>query len=260
VVDACVAQGRSFFIVALEGHADKELVAGCPHDWVRLGGAAKLADILNREKFQELVMIGSVHKPSFAALKPDWATVKYLARIGKAWTGEDSLLRAIASIIEEDFKIKVIGVQDILGGLVLKKGCITKQSPDEASVKDIDLGIAVAKNIGRADIGQSVVIQDGIVLCVEAFEGTDEVIRRAGELKQKRNLDPDNKPRGVLVKTAKPQQDSRLDLPTIGINTVNNVIEAGLSGIAIQAGKSLIIDIDSVRKLADEAGIFIVGV
>jgi hypothetical protein len=127
-----------------------------------------------------------------------------------------------------------------------------KVTPDDQAQQDIARGLSVVKALGEADVGQAVIVQQGIVLGVEASEGTDALIARCAALKREG-------PGGVLVKLAKPQQDDRFDLPTIGPETIAAAAKTGLSGIAIEAGRSLVIDRDKVRQLADEAGIFVVG-
>jgi DUF1009 family protein len=253
VIDACRAQGRDFFVLCLEGQADADTASDAPHAWLPLGAFGKLRDLVASEKIAEVVMIGRVRRPSLGELKPDWLAIKGLAKIGFHLPGDDALLRAIGRIIEQECGVRVIGVQDILGGVLLLEGRLGNHAPDAEAKQDIARGAEVARALGRADVGQSVVVQQGLVLGVEAIEGTDALIARCKDLKREGRG-------GVLVKLAKSQQDDRFDLPTIGPDTVLAAAQAGLIGIAAEADRSLVIDRDSVKQLADEKGLFVVGI
>ena len=253
VIDACIAQGRSYFVICLDGQTDKDMVQDAPHVWLPLGAFGKLRDLVTAENIGEMVMIGRVRRPSWSELKPDWLAVKVLTKIGFGMLGDDALLRSIGQAMESELHIRMIGVQDILGGALMREGILGTVKVDEDAGHDIAKGIEVVRALGQADIGQAVVIQQGMVLGVEAIEGTDALIARC------KNLQREGKG-GVLVKLAKPQQDNRFDLPTIGTDTVLAVATAGLRGIAVEAERSLIIDRDKVREIADEKGIFVVGI
>jgi DUF1009 family protein len=253
VIEACRAQKRDYFVVCLEGQAAPDLAHDAPHVWLSLGEASKLRDLSTTEKITEIVMIGHVRRPSLLELKPDWLSVKVLAKIGFNLLGDDALLRAIGQAIEQECGVRLIGVQDVLGGALMREGALGSVAPDDQAKKDIARGVEVARALGQADVGQSVIVQQGLVLGVEAIEGTDALIARCKDLKREGVG-------GVLVKLAKPQQDDRFDLPTIGPDTIEAAAKAGLRGIAVEAGRSLLIDRDRVRQLADEAGIFVVGI
>ncbi|MDR3450941.1 MAG: UDP-2,3-diacylglucosamine diphosphatase LpxI [Alphaproteobacteria bacterium] len=253
VIEACRAQGRPFFVICLEGQADKDVAGDAPHAWLPLGAGSRLREISKAEKLEEIVMIGAVRRPSLLELKPDWLSVKIAAKIGLNSMGDDGLLRAVGKAVEEECGVRVIAAHEILGGILLKAGPLGKIAPDAQAQVDIERGITVARKLGEADVGQSVIVQQGIVLGVEAIEGTDALIARCAGYRREG-------PGGVLVKLAKPQQDERFDLPTIGPDTVTAAARAGLIGIAAQAGRSLLIDRDDVRKLADSAGLFVMGI
>jgi DUF1009 family protein len=253
VIEACRSQGRAFYVVCLEGQADKDVAWDVPHVWLSLGAFGKLRDLVAAEQIGEVVMIGRVRRPSLGELKPDWLAVKALAKIGFNMMGDDALLRAIGKAIEQECRVHVIGVQDVLGGILLRKGPLGTIKPDDTARQDIERGFAVAKALGQVDVGQSVVVQEGIVLGVEAIEGTDSLISRCASLKREG-------PGGVLVKVAKPQQDERYDLPTLGPDTVEIAAKAGLRGIAAEAEHCLLIDRERVKQLADEKGLFVIGV
>ncbi|MDH3919627.1 MAG: UDP-2,3-diacylglucosamine diphosphatase LpxI, partial [Rhodospirillales bacterium] len=185
-------------------------------------------------------------------LKPDLRTARWLAKVGMSSLGDDGLLSAVVRSLEEE-GFGVIGVDEILKHLLAETKVYGRLEPDAEAVADIERGIAVAKVLGAADVGQGVVVQQGIVLAVEAAEGTDALLRRAGELRRAG-------PGGVLVKIKKPGQEHRADLPTIGQRTVEVAAAAGLRGIAVEAGGALVIGGDALGPVADSAGLFVVGI
>jgi DUF1009 family protein len=253
VIEACRVQKREHFVICLEGQADSGVAHDAPHVWLSLGSFGKLRDLAAAEQIAEIVMIGHVRRPSLRELKPDWLAMKALAKIGFSLLGDDALLRAIGQVIEQECGVRLIGAQDILGGALMHPGALGAVIPDAEAEQDIARGIEVARALGQVDVGQSVIVQQGLILGVEAIEGTDALIARCKDLKREGAG-------GILVKVAKPQQDDRYDLPTIGPDTIEAVLKAGLRGIAAEAERSLIIDRDLTRQLADKAGIFVVGI
>ena len=252
VIEACRAQKRDFFVICLEGQAEKNVAHDAPHIWLPLGAGSKLRELVIAEKISEIVMIGGVRRPSLWELKPDFLSLKIVTKIGMNMLGDDGLLRAVGSAIEQECGVRLIGVQDILGGALMREGVLGSVAPDAEAQQDIVRGMIVARALGQVDVGQSVIVQQGLILGVEAIEGTDALIARCKNLRREGVG-------GVLIKLAKPQQDNRFDLPTIGCTTIKNAAEAGLRGIALEAGRSLVVDRDQVRQLADELGIFVVG-
>ncbi|MBO7483721.1 MAG: UDP-2,3-diacylglucosamine diphosphatase LpxI [Alphaproteobacteria bacterium] len=252
LIEACERMHRPFFVLGLKGHANpKEFDKALPMAWVRLGAVGKAFRLMKKEKVEEIVMIGAVKRPSFVGLFPDFRGMKAIAHLKKK-SGDDSLLRGIAKEIESE-GFKVVGIDEILPHLLAKEGVYTYEVPRPQDQADIKRGVEVAKLLGKADVGQSVIVQQGLVLAVEGIEGTDALVRRSADLKRKGAG-------GVLVKMTKPQQDRRMDLPTIGPQTVQAVKNAGFVGIAIQAGGVLISQSEQTVKLANQLGIFIVGV
>jgi UDP-2,3-diacylglucosamine hydrolase len=252
VIDICRQQGSDYFLVCLEGQADADTAEASPHVWLPLGAGAKLKALVEERQIKELLMIGRVRRPSLFELKPDWLALKTVTRIGMNLLGDDALLRGIGKAMEEEIGVRVIGAQDIFAGLLTEEGQLGRVAVDADAESDIARGLAIANALGKIDVGQSVVVQQGIVLGVEAIEGTDALIARAGSLRREGSG-------GVLVKIAKPQQDNRYDLPTIGPDTVAAAAKAGLRGIAIEAGRSFLVEREKSIALADEAGIFILG-
>ena len=252
LIEACERMHRPFFVLGLKGHANpKEFDKALPMAWVRLGAVGKAFRLMKKEGVEEIVMIGAVKRPSFVGLFPDLRGMKAIAHLKKK-SGDDSLLRGIAKEIESE-GFTVTGIDSILPHLLATEGVYTREVPLPRDQNDIKRGVEVAKLLGKADVGQSVIVQQGLVLAVEGIEGTDALIRRSADLKRKG-------PGGVLVKIAKPQQDRRMDLPTIGPATVQAVKNSGFVGIAVQAGGVLISQSEQTVKLANQLGIFIVGV
>ena len=197
-------------------------------------------------------MIGTIRRPGFFDLMPDLRTTAFFAKIGMKSLGDDGILRALVKEIESE-GMAVKGVHEVLPEILVKKGILGKYKPDKQAEADIRRGIEVALELGKLDVGQAVVVQQGLVLGVEGIEGTDELIRRCGDYRRKGEG-------GVLVKLRKPQQDMRIDLPTIGPRSVTRAKESGLRGIALHAGNGLIVDEDEVIRQADKEGLFVIGV
>ncbi len=248
LIEACKRDARDYFVLGFKGQTDEALQ---PHFWTKLGATNAAIDALKAANVDTLVMAGHIRRPSLSEMRPDWRTVQVFARLGAKAFGDDALLRAVAQELEKD-GFRVIGAHEIDPGLVTPSGVIGKINPLPDHMADIDKGIMAARELGRLDIGQSVVVQQGIVLGVEAVEGTDALIDRCRVIRRKGRG-------GVLVKACKPQQDRRLDLPAIGLRTVRKCFEAGIEGIAVQAGASLILDREEVVAAADKLGIFVKG-
>jgi len=252
LVEACRAVERPVFVLAFEGAADPAVTAGVPHAWVRLGAAGDGIRILRENRIEELVLAGGVNRPSLLSLKPDWRTAKFFARIGYRALGDDSLLRAIMRELEEE-GFRVLGAESILGAALAPEGPLGRCLPDAEAQADIALGFKIVRVLGALDIGQAAVVQQGLVLGVEAIEGTDALISRAAGLRREG-------PGGVLVKGLKPGQDRRADLPTIGPDTVKAAVAAGLRGVAVEAGATFLLDRPQLVVEADRAAIFVIGV
>lgn len=252
LIDSCRAKGREVFVLALEGAAEAATVAGVSHAWCRPGAAAKALSLLRDNDVTELVLAGAVRRPSLMALRPDWRAAKLLARIGYRALGDDGLLSAVVRELEHE-GFRVIGADRLLDGGLAPEGPLGLVRPDPTALADIERGGEVARALGALDIGQAVVVQQGMVLGVEAVEGTDELVRRCAGLHR-------DGPGGVLVKLEKPGQEPRADRPTIGPRTVALAAEAGLRGIAVEAGATIVIDRDEVVAAADRAGLFVVGI
>jgi len=252
LIQAARSQGRDCFVLAIKNSADPESLVGVDHTWLRLGQAGKAFELLHEKNVGEVVMAGPVRRPTLSEMRPDWRTARFFARIGMKALGDDGLLSAVIGEFESE-GFKVLGAHEVLGDLLAPLGVWGAVKPDAQAESDIARGIAVAQGLGALDVGQSVVVQQGIVLGVEAVEGTDALLERASGLRRAG-------PGGVLVKLCKPGQDKRVDLPTIGPDTVRKAHAAGLRGVAVEAGAAIVVDLDRLVQEADRAGLFVTGI
>ena len=252
VIETCRMTGRLLFVLALQGHADPALVREVPHAWVRLGAAMYGLELLRRAGVHEVVLTGAIRRPSLWELQPDKYTMAFLANAGIKNLGDGGALKAVIQALEAE-GFRIIGVEDIVEDLVAPLGLYGKCTPDAQAWADIRHGVEIARGIGALDIGQGAVVQRGRVLAVEAAEGTDTMLARCRTLAHQ-------EPGGVLVKVCKPGQERRADLPTIGTITLDNAAAAGLRGIALEAGNTLIIQKRAVIEKANRLGLFIVGI
>lgn len=251
LIEACQKLGRAFHVFCLENFADTDLAVGLPHSWIPLGGALKLKALAAENHVTEVVMIGHVRRPSLLELKPDWLALKVVTKIGLNSLGDDGLLRAIAKAFEEE-GLHVVGAHEVFTDLLMPAGVLTSIQPDAVALGDIQRATAIVRQLGLLDVGQAAVVQQGIVLGVEAIEGTAALLERVGGLRRAGVG-------GVLVKLAKPQQDNRFDLPTVGPITITQAAEAGLRGVVLESGRGLLVERDKVLALAEKASIFVMG-
>lgn len=252
LAQSCKAKGITPFIVAFEGQTSVDTVKDNEHIWTSLGSAGKIMKALKAHDVSDLVLIGSIRRPSLSELRPDIKGAEILARIGLRSLGDNDLLELLKDELHKE-GFTVHAVQGFVSDLLTPKGILGKIKPSSRYDDTIKRGLSISKEIGRLDVGQAVVVQQDLIIGVEGIEGTDELVRRCrGYLR--------NGEGGILVKTAKPQQDKSLDLPTIGPDTVINAAENGIVGIVVEAGNSLLIDADLVVEIADQNKIFVIGV
>jgi DUF1009 family protein len=252
VIAACQAINKPFVIIAFTGQTDPELVVGHPHYWTHLGAVGDIVGQLHGHGVKEIVMVGHIRRPAFSEIRLDGLGVRWLGRMGWQAFGDDGVLSSITRLLEEE-GFSVIGATSLIDGLLCPPGVLGNHHPCERDYQDIARGIEVIKALGTVDVGQAAVIQQGLVLGVEAIEGTAKLLERCGSLRR-------TGPGGVLVKIAKPGQSHRVDLPTIGTETINQTHQANLVGIAVQTGATQILDRENVIKEANRHGLFIVGV
>ena len=252
VAAAARAAGRPVFAVALDGYAELGLLAAYPHASARLGAAGRVLGLLRANACRDVVLIGPVRRPNVLHLRPDAEGARLLARIGRAaFAGDDGFLAAIVRVLGEE-GFRVVGAHEVLTEAVGPRGLLSAAAPDADARADIARAVAVARALGTVDVGQGCVVQGGVVLAVEAIEGTDAMLARAAGLRR-------DGPGGVLVKLVKPGQDRRADLPTIGPRTVDAAAAAGLRGVAFEAGGTLFTDRASCVARADATGLFLLG-
>ena len=253
LIEHCQQNKRDFFVLAVENNADKAIFTpDIPHKWIRIGQAGTGFKLMHEQNVQEIVMIGTIRRPTLSDLVPDLRTAAFFAKIGLKSVGDDGILRALIKEIESE-NMRVVGIHEVMPDLLVKSGNLTKHKPDKQALADISRGVEVARELGKLDVGQAVIVQQGLVLGVEGIEGTDKLIERCGTY-QRKGVG------GVLVKLRKPQQDMRIDLPTIGTKTIENLHSAGMRGIAIHAGNALIVNEAEVITLADKYSMFICGI
>ncbi len=253
LIEQCQKQQMDFIVLAIEGNADSNLFKNATFNYklIRLGQAGTGFKFFVEQGVKDVVMIGTIRRPSFFDLVPDLRTTAFFAKVGAKALGDDGLLRAVVSEIEKD-GMKVKGIHEVMPDILVKEGVLTKRKPSKQDIIDIKRGVEAAFELGRLDIGQAVVVQQGLVLAVEGIEGTDELLRRCKDYRRKGGG-------GVLVKLRKPQQDMRIDLPTIGPRSVERAHESGLEGIVVHAGNGLIVDEKETIALADKYKMFIIG-
>lgn len=253
VASAAQAAGRPVFVIALEGYAEMPNFARFSHEVVRLGAVGTAIAALRAAGCRDIVLAGPVRRPSLLDLRPDAAGARLLARVGRAaFAGDDGFLAAIVRVLGEE-GFRVLGAHEVMAEVLAPAGLLTQVGPDAAALGDVARGVAVLQALGVADVGQACVVQQGIVLAVEAVEGTDAMLARCGGLARPG-------PGGVLVKLVKPGQDRRADLPALGPRTVAAACEAGLRGVAFEASGAILIERAAMIAAADAAGIFLLGI
>jgi UDP-2,3-diacylglucosamine hydrolase len=252
IIQQCQIAQRNLVVVAFHGQTDPELVQNIDHFWTNLGAVGHTLSELKKRNVQEIVIAGGIKRPSWSELNLDWAGTKFLMRAGVKSLGDDGLLSAVITLLEEH-GFHLITPDQFIQNLMARPGVISEITPEEEDIQDIRYGIQILKALGPLDVGQAVVIQRNIVLGIEAIEGTAQLLERCKYLKR-------TGPGGVLVKIAKPNQSLKVDLPTIGPETINQAFEAGLKGIAIEADKTQVLNLEQTIHLVNELCLFLIGV
>ena len=259
IARAAQAVGEDPFIISLIGEAE-EIPPEFERESIRLADGKRLVALIRDRGVNRLILSGGINRrPEFGELRLPWRLLLATAKLGRALVGagDDKLLRVVISLIESS-GCRVIGAQEVVPDLLAAFGPLTSAGPDAAARKDIAIACAGANALGELDVGQGAVAVGGRVVALEGPEGTDAMLDRVARLKQAGRVS--GKRKGVLVKLCKPQQDRRADLPSIGPDTVKNAHRAGLAGIALDAGRSFVLDRDAVVREAERAGLFVVGI
>ena len=264
LLDAARARGIQVVVAAIKEETDPEIDARAVADagitvhWLSLGELSKLIETFKAAGVTRAVMAGQVnHKQIFSSIRPDWRLAKLLMNLRTRNT--DMLLGAVAKVLGDE-GIELISSTEYLEPLLAKPGTLTARAPSEEEQKDIDYGRRVALHLASFDIGQTVVIAGQACVAVEAMEGTDAAIERAGRIIHAQDGDSNTLERRLtVVKVAKPRQDMRFDVPVIGIRTIDAMQRAGATCLAIESGRTLVFDAESLRVAADAAGIAIIA-
>jgi DUF1009 family protein len=247
-----------FVIIAAGERASLDELGAYDHTTVALERMADIGPLLRRERITHIVLAGGIgRRPRLTSLRPSWALLKVIGRMLPALGKGDNALLSTAIGLFEERGYKVVGPHQLVPDLVMTEGAITRATPAASDRRDLDVAFAAAKALGALDIGQAAVAIGGRVVAVEDIEGTDGLLARVGSLRTHPRLAA--RRRGVLVKCAKPGQELRADLPSIGPQTVTAAHAAGLAGIGVEAGRSIVLDQGRVCSLADELGLFVVG-
>jgi DUF1009 family protein len=259
VADHVAARGRRVVLFPVRGAAAAADFAERPHHWLYPGQLGRFSRIARSAGCSDVVFIGWLVRPSLWQIRPDLTALMLLPRIAAAFRGgDDHLLTGVARIVE-DRGFRLLGAHEVAPEILVPEGALTRTVAKECDLADIKLGLEYLQATSPFDVGQAVVVADRQVLATEAAEGTDGMLARVAELRKIRRL---HAPvgTGVLVKAPKRGQDRRFDLPSIGPQTVENVVKAGLGGIAVAAGTTIIAEPEPMVKAADAAGVFVLGV
>lgn len=258
VLDAAKSRGYDVVVAAIKEETFPEIErhgAASVH-WLSLGELSKLIELFKAEGVTRATMAGQVkHKQIFSSIKPDWKLAKLLMSL--ATRNTDSLIGAVAKVLEEE-GIHLMKSTELLEPLLARKGVLTKRRPTDQEQTNITYGRAVAHHVARFDIGQTVVIAEAACVAIEAMEGTDQAILRAGEIMKSLHGEASLFSRALtVVKVAKPNQDMRFDVPVVGVHTIETMKAAGASCLALDSERCLVLDGDEVYRMADDAGIAI---
>jgi len=259
VAEAIEKRGRRPVMFGLRGWADPNIIERYPHHWIAIGQLGRFLRLARAEDCREALFIGTLLRPPIAQIRLDWRTLLLMPRIIRSFRGgDDRLLSGVANLFE-DGGVRMIGVKDVAPEIIVPEGVLGRVQPSARDRDDIARGLAVIAALGPFDVGQAAIVSNNHVLAVEAAEGTDNLLARIADLRRHgRVTTPAGT--GVLVKAPKRGQDRRFDLPAVGPQTIENVARAGLAGLAVAAGGTIVAESEQVIAAADRAGVFFVGV
>lgn len=259
VADAVARRGRKPVLFAIEKYADPQRVAGYAHHWVAVGKFGLLRRLLQESGCRDVVLIGQLVRPRLSDFRLDWLTVRTLPRIASALRGGDNHLLSAVGRIFEDHGFRIVAAHEAAPEILMPECVLGRYEPNERDRADIARGLAVLNAIGPFDVGQAAVVADNHVLAIEGVEGTDLLLERVAGLRRLGRIRTPERI-GVIVKAPKRGQDVRFDLPSIGPKMVEGAAAAGLAGIAVVAGASIIAEPERLAELADRAKLFVAGV
>jgi DUF1009 family protein len=259
VADSLVGRGITPVLFAIRGACDAHKVARFRHHWISVGQLGRAARLCRTEGCRDLMFIGSLVRPALSEIRLDWGTLRALPQIWASFRGgDDHLLSGIGRILEGQ-GFRMVGIRDVAPDLLMPEGALAGAMPNKQAEADIAKGRDVLRALGPFDIGQAVVVIDGHVVGIEDIEGTDGLLARIAALRAAGRIRASSG-RGVLVKAPKAGQDLRYDLPAIGPRTVEGAARAGLAGIAVSSGNTVMAEPQAMIAAADQASLFIVGV
>jgi DUF1009 family protein len=258
VADSLIARGVTPVLFALKGACDPVAVERFRHHWISVGQIGRAMKLFRSENCRDLVFIGTLVRPALSEIRLDWGTLRVVGPVLAAFRGgDDHLLSGIGRIFEKD-GFRMVGIRDVAPDVLMPAGCLTRALPDDIAAADIAKGRDVLRALSPFDIGQAAIVIDGHVVAVEDIEGTDGLLARVARLRGEGRIRA-KAPQGVLVKAPKSSQDLRFDLPTVGPRTVEGAVKAGLAGIAIVAGNTIVVEPQAMIEAADAAGLFLSG-
>ena len=258
VADAVGKRGRDFLLFAIRGFADPKIVGRYPHEWIYLGQIGRLERLVRRHGVREVTFVGTVFRPRLRDIRIDWRTLRYLPRYLRMQRGGDNRLLSFIARETEAGGVRVLGAHEVAPEILVPAGVLGRHRPSQANAAETALGRAVIGALGPFDVGQAVVVVNRRVVAIEAAEGTAAMLERVAAIRRSGRLHAEVRA-GVLVKAPKPGQERRLDLPAIGADTVAQAAAAGLTGVAVEAGGSIVADANALVQAADAAGLFVLG-
>lgn len=259
IAAAVERRGRRPVMFGIRGWAEAAVIERYAHHWIAIGQAGRFFRLARAEKCREVLFIGTVLRPAISQLRLDWRTVLLLPRVMAFFRGGDDRLLSGVAAVAESGGLRVVGVKEVAPEIFVPEGVMGSCQPSERDQADIARALTVIAALGPFDVGQAAIVANHNVLAVEAAEGTDQMLARIADLRRLGRVTAAPGV-GVLVKAPKPGQDRRFDLPSIGPRTIENVARAGLAGLAVAAGSTMIAEAEAVIAAADREGIFLIGV
>ena len=258
VAESLKVRGLDPVLFGLKGVCDPAAAERFRHHWITVGQYGRAKKLFRQENCKDFVFIGTLVRPSLSEIRLDWGTLRIMGRVLSAFRGgDDHLLSGVGRIFEQD-GFRLLGLKEVAPDLLMPEGCVTRRMPDQGANSDIARGREVLRALGPFDIGQAAVVIDNHVVGVEGIEGTDALLKRIADLRAGGRIRAASG-RGVLVKAPKSGQDLRFDMPTVGSQTVEGIAAAGLAGLAVIAGNTVVADPQAMIEAADTGGLFIVG-
>ena len=258
VADSVSRRGRQVLLFVLRGAAEGTALERFPHHWVYIGQVGKFMRVARAAGCRDVVFIGSLVRPAIWQIHPDFKALMLLARAAAAYRGGDNHLLSDMGRMLEQHGFRMVGAHEVAPEILVPEGALGRATPSERDRIDMALGFDYLRAAGPFDVGQAVVVANKQVIAVEAAEGTDQMLARVAELRKNGRVRTPSGT-GVLVKAAKRGQDHRFDLPSIGPQTVERVLAAGLAGIAVVAGETIMAEPERVAQAADKANMFVIG-